>query len=260
MPEYMGLSNSIRFPGSIDNQRLSYSAKVEEHCSPPFLRPARTCAAEAAGHQQSAAGVGGYLGYLGYMDETCECEVVADYLEGYDRESCGCQGGRTAAARLTFTILYRTPEVGAFTSAFMAPLTIMVANLFSYILPPAAFETRFSLSTSSLISLVLFHAGLKAQTPLAGVLTLADRIMIGAYASVLISLLLSSLLITLSHTTNRSGEPHPMAVSLASIIFENTRLLGPLLSALLFSAPSSPTSPPPSSSPPPPPSCLGAAY
>lgn len=108
------------------------------------------------------------------------------------------------------------------------------ANLFSYIMPPAAIETRFGLSTSSLVSLVLFHAGLKAQTPLAGVFTLADRIMIGAYISVLASLLLSSVLITLYLTTTTTGEPHPTARAVAMTIFENTRLLGPLLSVFLF--------------------------
>ena len=116
----------------------------------------------------------------------------------------------------------------------MAPLAIIVANLFTYILPLGVIETRFGLSTSSLVSLVLFHAGLKAQAPLAGVLTLADRIMIGCYLMVLSSLLLSSLLITLHFTTTKDGSPHPMGRSLARTIFENTRLLGPLLSLLLF--------------------------
>ena len=242
MPEYSGLSNSIRFPGSIDNQRLSYAAKVEEHCSPPFLKPTRTCAAEpetssSTGVPQTSpahAAHGLMSRARSYMDEVCECELVADYVEGFDRESCGCQGGRTTSARLTFSILYRTPEIGAFTSTFMAPLTIMVANLFSYIMPPAAIETRFGLSTSSLVSLVLFHAGLKAQTPLAGVLTLADRIMIGAYASVLVSILFSSLIIVLHMTTNDNDEPHPRARIAARVIFENTRLLMPLLSVLIF--------------------------
>ena len=178
MPEYSGLSNSIRFPGSIDNQRLSYTAKVEEHCSPPFLKPTRTCAAVSSYSETSLNPTMQTPGQMveqtlsrihNFMDEACECEPVADYLEGYDRESCGCQGGRSTAARLTFSILYHTPEVGAFTSAFMAPLAIIVANLFTYILPLGVIETRFGLSTSSLVS--LFHAGLKAQAPLAGVLT-----------------------------------------------------------------------------------------
>ena len=61
--------------------------------------------------------------------------------------------GRATAARLTFTILYRTPELGAFTSTFMAPLTIMIANLFSYIMPPAAIETRFGGAEAYVLSL-----------------------------------------------------------------------------------------------------------
>mmetsp|Transcript_13785 Transcript_13785/g.27738 ORF Transcript_13785/g.27738 Transcript_13785/m.27738 type:complete len:248 (+) Transcript_13785:740-1483(+) len=116
----------------------------------------------------------------------------------------------------------------------MAPLTIMIANMFSYVIPPAAIETRFTLSTSSLVSLVLFHAGLKAQTPLAGVLTLADQLMIGAYLSVLASLLLSALLLTLRFTTTASGEPHLPAQRFATILFESTRLVGPLLSTIFF--------------------------
>ena len=89
MPEFSGLSNSIRFPGSIDNQRLSYSTRVEEHCSPPFIKPTRTCTERPAG----ADGSGSLQTIMmDVMEETCECEVVADYLEGFDRESCGCQG------------------------------------------------------------------------------------------------------------------------------------------------------------------------
>ena len=88
---YSGLADSIRFPGSIDNQRLSYAAKVEEHCSPPFVKPQRECRAdegETSLLRQSAT-----TSLSTYMDVECECEAVADYLEGYDRESCGCQGG-----------------------------------------------------------------------------------------------------------------------------------------------------------------------
>ena len=58
MPEFSGLSNSIRFPGSIDNQRLSYSTRVEEHCSPPFIKPTRTCVERLAGEPHT------YISYI----------------------------------------------------------------------------------------------------------------------------------------------------------------------------------------------------
>ena len=69
---------------------------------------------------------------------------------------------------------------------------------------------------------------------IAGVLTLADRLMIGAYLSVLASLLLSALLLSLRFTHAPSGEPHPTAQRLCTLIFEHTRLLGPLLTIVLF--------------------------
>ena len=88
MNEYTGLSNSIRFPGSIDNQRLSFVSEVAEHCSPPFLRPKRQCAAEGGGggggEGTSPAEGPGYSGggdqtsaaAGSIFDKACVCEPV----------------------------------------------------------------------------------------------------------------------------------------------------------------------------------------
>ena len=84
------------------------------------------------------------------MDTACECEPVADYLEGYDRESCGCQGGRITSSRLSFAILYETPAAGAVISVYMAPAFIMVIALVTYSIPPKAVETRFSLAQANI--------------------------------------------------------------------------------------------------------------
>ncbi|KAL3930002.1 MAG: hypothetical protein SGPRY_001716 [Prymnesium sp.] len=159
MPEYSGLSDSIRFPGSIDNQRLSFELHTLETCGPPFLRPVRQCKEESSDRTS----------LLGLFDQQCECSTVTDYREGYDKESCGCQGGRVTSARLSFAVLYHTPELGAFVSAFLAPMIIT-----------AGFHAEGDVEVFN-AGLVLFHAGLKAQTPVAGVLTLADKFMIGLY-------------------------------------------------------------------------------
>jgi hypothetical protein len=153
---------------------------------------------------------------------------VADYIPGHDRESCGCQGGRASASRVTFTILYRTPELGAFTSAFVVPCLIVLGNLFTYPMPPAAIEVRFSLANSMFIGLVLFHSTLKSAAPLAGVLTLADRVMVGAYCVVFSSLIVSLTILTLRHSKSAASHAH------AHTVWVHTRYLGPLLSCLLF--------------------------
>jgi len=218
MPEYSGLSHTVRFPGSIDNQRLSTSVKVTENCGPPFLRPVVQCVAPPGDD-------GSRPTYRPLFDKTCECDKVADFLEGYDTESCGCQGGRVASSRVTFTVLYHTPEVGAFVSAFLPPIFIMVVNLGAYLIPPQAIETRFSLSNSGLIALVLFHAGLKGQTPLTGVLTTADYVMIGCYFVIGVALVVSALLLTLKFEGHQAH---------AQLLFRVCRPLGPTLSLLLF--------------------------
>lgn len=257
MPEYSGLSQSVRFPGSLDNQRLSYESRVVETCGPPFQRPIRQCLKSAGqgttpvdGREGGASvsparwedgsvdddrgeGGGGARvvhseasgGTIHLFDQTCECDTVSDYREGYDRESCGCQGGRIPSSRLTFAVLYKTPEVGAAISAFMAPVFIMFVNLGTYLIPPKAIETRFSLSNSGLVALVLFHAGLKGQTPLTGVLTFADNVMIGCYLVLLISFVISAIILTLRF------EERPIA---AQVMFEWCRVLGPVYSILAF--------------------------
>ena len=227
MPEYSGLSNSIRFPGSIDNQRLSFEMATLETCGPPFLRPVRQCLEPDDGEE--AAGMRPVERVRQRLFDTqCECDTVTDFHEGYDKESCGCQGGRVTSARLSFSVLYRTPEVGAFVSAFLAPLLIMVVNLSTYLIPAKAIETRFSLANSGLIGLVLFHAGLKAQTPVAGVLTLADKIFIGLYAVIGASFSVSSLMLSLHY----GGRP-----AAANAVFLYMRPIGPALSVFLIFAP-----------------------
>ena len=72
--------------------------------------------------------------------------------------------------------------MGAFLSAFVPPLFITFVALATYFISPRAIETRFSICNSGFISLVLFHATLKSQTPIAGVLTMADDFMLGCYA------------------------------------------------------------------------------
>ena len=48
-------------------------------------------------------------------------------------------------------------------------------------MPPETCETRMSIVQSGLVALVLYHAGLKSQVPLAAVLTLADRVLLVLY-------------------------------------------------------------------------------
>ena len=54
---------------------------------------------------------------------------------------------------------------------------------------------------------MLFHAGLKAQTPVAGVLTLADKFMLGLYAVIGVSFLVSALMLSL-HFGGHSEQPN----------------------------------------------------
>ena len=234
MPEYTGLASSVRFPGAIDNQRLTYEANISAACGPPFLRPQPMCVEDVAAwrEQQEQSDhtrqppISAQRSNA-YFDKQCECDTVSDYLEGYDRESCGCQGGRAAASRLIFKVLYRTPEIGASISAFMAPVFIMFTNLFTYLIPPRTIESRFSLSSSGLIALVLFHAGLKSQTPLAGVLTAADRVMIACYGVIVASFSSTALILILT------SEGHH---NTAQRVFVWLRILGPSLSLFFFTA------------------------
>mmetsp|Transcript_10634 Transcript_10634/g.34853 ORF Transcript_10634/g.34853 Transcript_10634/m.34853 type:complete len:959 (-) Transcript_10634:117-2993(-) len=270
MPELSGLSQSVRFPGSLDNQRLSYETHINQTCSPPFLRPVRQCAVEddegtpaeegggaatARGRALTAAGGGGLCGagdgegydegyappfddgltecgrralaesHNGIFDHECRCEVVSDYTPGSDRESCGCQGGRITSSRLSFAILYETPAAGAVISVYMAPAFIMVIALVTYSIPPKAVETRFSLANSGLVSLVLFHSGLKSTLPVTGILTKADYLMIACYLALSSSFVITALILSL-----RFNE-YPRT---AHAVFIWSRILGPFLTILFF--------------------------
>jgi len=264
MPEFSGLSDSIRFPGSIDNSRLHFESSLLEHCGPPFLRPTtvRQCAADAAAAaaaaDSAAYGAGIYSSsgssswFLGgvrhgppalppapptifldrrspaassLFDRECACVPVEGFQQGYERESCGCQGGRTTSARVAFTVVYHTPELGVIVSCFLAPIFISVINLATYLMPPVHSETRMSIVQSGIVALVLYHAGLKSQVPLAGVLTLADRVLLVLYGVAGGSFVATSLILTLQF------EGRPRA---AMLLFRASRLLGPLLSALAF--------------------------
>jgi len=122
-----GLSESIRFPGSIDNSRLHFESSLLEHCGPPFLRPTtvRQCAADAttadadadAAGYDAAVSSASWLGWSSVLsppppppstaifldrrsaatsslfDRECACVPVEGFQPGYEPESCGCQGG-----------------------------------------------------------------------------------------------------------------------------------------------------------------------
>ena len=62
-----------------------------ETCGPPFLRPVRQCV-DAPREVGAAAAMRGLGNGLGLFDRQCECDTVTDFQEGYDKESCGCQG------------------------------------------------------------------------------------------------------------------------------------------------------------------------
>ena len=53
-------------------------------------------------------------------------------------------------------------------SCFLAPIFISAINLATYLMPPETCETRMSIVQSGLVALVLYHAGIKSQVPLAG--------------------------------------------------------------------------------------------
>ena len=57
-------------------------------------------------------------------------------------------------------------------SCFLAPIFISAISLATYLMPPETCETRISIVQSGLVALVLYHAGIKSQVPLAGGLTL----------------------------------------------------------------------------------------
>jgi hypothetical protein len=146
LTDFPGLSDSIRFPGSIDNSRLHFESSLLEHCGPPFLRPTtvRQCAADAATADAAADSAANGAGissssWLDWsslpsplpppppssssalfldrrsaaasslFDRECACVPVEGFQQGYERESCGCQGGRTTSARVAFTVVYHTP-------------------------------------------------------------------------------------------------------------------------------------------------------
>ena len=48
-------------------------------------------------------------------------------------------------------------------SCFLAPTGIVVINLATYLMPADAIESRFAITNSGLVALVLFHTALKAQ-------------------------------------------------------------------------------------------------
>lgn len=180
MPEYSGLSDSIRLPGTIDNRLLTYSWRVRETCNPPYYRPVRQCSNNASS----------------LFEEMCDCVPVEDFDDDgfFDRESCGCRGGRRPATRFFFSVNFRFPEVAAVLTAFLAPVVISFVNLASYLVPPDAIETRFNLCGSTLLATVMFHVSLKQQTPQSSVLTLADRVMFAIYTVIVSSFLISTII------------------------------------------------------------------
>ena len=70
-------------------------------------------------------------------------------------------------------------------AVLLVPILIMLTNLATYPMRPSAIELRFGVSSSSIVALVLYHGNLKLQMPVTGVLTLADRVMIGCYVAIL---------------------------------------------------------------------------
>jgi len=223
MTEYTGLSHSVRFPGSMDNQRLQHEWSVSEYCNAPYIKPVVECAAREEATFLFSSQDEGRSWWI--FDRDCDCKTVAGYQDGYDKVSCGCQGGTFASSRFTFTILYHTPEVGAFLSSFLAPIFIMCTNLFTYLIPPETVESRFSLSSSAIVALVLFHSGMKTQTPLTGVFTFGDYVIAGCYIAIGVSMLVSASILSLK----LEGKPH-----VALTVFRVFRALGPALSISLF--------------------------
>ena len=88
-------------------------------------------------------------------------------------------------------------------SCFLAPIFISVINLATYLMPPVHSETRMSIVQSGIVALVLYHAGLKSQVPLAGVLTLADRVLLVLYGVAGGSFVATSLILTLQFEVRR---------------------------------------------------------
>ena len=96
---------------------------VSEYCNAPYLKPKiDECAApQGGGGSFLFSGEGENSSWSGsWFDRSCDCETVAGYEDGYDKVSCGCQGGRFKSSRFTFTILYTKPVIGAILSSFLA--------------------------------------------------------------------------------------------------------------------------------------------
>eukprot|EP00756_Hemistasia_phaeocysticola_P026339 Hpha_TRINITY_DN16056_c1_g3::TRINITY_DN16056_c1_g3_i1::g.121242::m.121242 len=125
-----------------------------------------------------------YLRYpTAYVQGTCPAEEPPlDIPEGAARgPSCSCLGGVQVSSRYTWTLDFVRPVLAVFLKSVLPPIFITAVNQGAWFLHPKSYETRLGICGSGLLSAVMYHANIAAQTPPTSVVTWADRFMLVVY-------------------------------------------------------------------------------
>lgn len=92
-----------------------------------------------------------------------------------------------AFSRMTIYVFLSRPSLSSFLKYLLPPTMILVMQLFALVITPDSVATRVSMAGSGLVSAVLFHTQLTAQTPPANYLLFSDRFMLGVYFVIMLN-------------------------------------------------------------------------
>lgn len=108
-------------------------------------------------------------------------------------------------SRVSFFILLSRPALSAFLKYLLPPTLILVMQVFAMLITPDSVATRVSMAGSGLVTAVLFHTQLTAQTPPANYLVFSDRFMLATYFVIVINGVGSVLVIKAKSRGLRAG-------------------------------------------------------
>ena len=97
------------------------------------------------------------------------------------------QGDEETFSRAVFYVLLSRPSLSAFLKYLLPPSLILVMQVFAMFITPESVATRVSMAGSGLVSAVLFHTQLTAQTPPADYLVFSDRFMLATYFVIVVN-------------------------------------------------------------------------
>ena len=128
---------------------------------------------------EKACGVDPSVIVVGWRLKGWEARVVTHEYEVY---------GETYS-RFVFGLRIQRVTLNAVIKSFLPIACMLLVGFLSLLLTPDKVTTRLSLNISTLLGAVMFHVNLTSSIPPVGYLTLADRVMIATYLSLVLILL-----------------------------------------------------------------------